>query len=255
MLHENVECPSISPDNSRIAFKKRVGDNLNGPGWRFHVLDLETMTETPLAETRSIDDQIMWLDNEHVLYGDGTDTWVMPADGSGQPERFMSKAISPVILPNTEDSTGTQPGQASAGEPTVADGVLTLPEADIGVDIDMPDTATAGNELTYTVAVTNNGPQEATSLVLDAYLPDRSTFGEVRLVDPPDLQYGCSTYLEEHRVRCETASLAPDATWTVAIVVTPEAAESSTVWANAGATETDLNADNDHARVDFTIAP
>src|SRR5205823_7549531 len=68
VLHENVECPSLSPDNRLIAYKKNVGP---GPApWRFCVLDLATMAETPIAaETRSIDDQIEWLDDSHVLYG------------------------------------------------------------------------------------------------------------------------------------------------------------------------------------------
>ncbi|NUT98951.1 MAG: hypothetical protein HOY78_43810, partial [Saccharothrix sp.] len=57
-LKTNVECPSISPDGTRLAFKKRVSP---GP-WHLHVLDLATMTETPLAETRSVDDQAVWLD-------------------------------------------------------------------------------------------------------------------------------------------------------------------------------------------------
>ena len=34
------------------------------------MLDLATGQETPLAETRSIDDQLAWLDDEHLLYGD-----------------------------------------------------------------------------------------------------------------------------------------------------------------------------------------
>ena len=39
--------------------------------WRFTVLDLATGTETPLAETRSVDDQLAWLDDAHLLYSDG----------------------------------------------------------------------------------------------------------------------------------------------------------------------------------------
>ena len=36
----------------------------------FDVVDLASMTEWPVAgETRSVDDQVEWLDNDHVVYG------------------------------------------------------------------------------------------------------------------------------------------------------------------------------------------
>jgi hypothetical protein len=95
VLRENVECPSLSPDNSRLVFKKLMRD----PGvWRYHVLDLATMRETPLAESRPIDDQAEWLDDESVLYRTGEETWVVPADGGGRPRRFLSSADSPAVV-------------------------------------------------------------------------------------------------------------------------------------------------------------
>jgi hypothetical protein len=95
VLHENVECPSLSPDGTRIAYKKLVG----GPGeWRIHVLDLETMTETPLAETRVVDDQVEWLDDRNVLYGIERAIWTARADGSGTPRVFIADADSPAVL-------------------------------------------------------------------------------------------------------------------------------------------------------------
>lgn len=94
-IHENVECPSISPDGTRIGYKKAVSHNPTR--WRFHVLDLGTGQETPLAEARSLDDQLSWLDDGHLLYGDGQRTWVVDADGSGQPRVWMESADSPTI--------------------------------------------------------------------------------------------------------------------------------------------------------------
>jgi dipeptidyl aminopeptidase/acylaminoacyl peptidase len=96
VIHENVECPSLSPDETRIAYKKAVGHN--PPIWRFHVLDLATGKETALAETRPLDDQIEWLDNQHVLYKAGETTWTMPADGSGTARRWMPAADSVVVV-------------------------------------------------------------------------------------------------------------------------------------------------------------
>jgi hypothetical protein len=95
VIHENVECPSLSPDGMRIAYKKKVG----GPPavWHFYVLDLETMRETPLAEQRTIDDQIAWLDDGHVMYDVDETTWVANADGSGAPRQLLAAANSPTI--------------------------------------------------------------------------------------------------------------------------------------------------------------
>ncbi|MEA5363948.1 hypothetical protein VA596_30750 [Amycolatopsis sp., V23-08] len=91
-LRENVECPSLSPDGTRVAFKKKVGDGV----WRLSVLDLKTLKETELAEPRSVDDQALWL-GDRVLYGLDNAVWAVPADGSGRPERLVADAASPAV--------------------------------------------------------------------------------------------------------------------------------------------------------------
>jgi hypothetical protein len=95
-IHENVECPALSPDETRIGYKKAVGHN--PPVWRFHVLDLATGKETALAEEQPLDDQIEWLDNDHVLYRSGEATWTMNADGTGTPHRWLAAADSPSVV-------------------------------------------------------------------------------------------------------------------------------------------------------------
>src|SRR5262249_20765354 len=66
VIHDGVECPSLSPDNTRIAFKKRMEE----PGiiWNIAVLNIQNGSEALLGETRNVDDQVEWLDNDHVLY-------------------------------------------------------------------------------------------------------------------------------------------------------------------------------------------
>jgi hypothetical protein len=102
-LRSNVECPSLSPDGLRLAYKKRTG-NGQYPTWRFHVLDLTTNQEHALAEARSVDDQIAWLDNDTVLYavarGDNAeeaDIWKAPVNG-GEPELFIPDGDSPTVF-------------------------------------------------------------------------------------------------------------------------------------------------------------
>jgi hypothetical protein len=104
ILHENVECPSLSPNNRLIAYKKRTGPDL--APWSIYVLDLSTMTERAIAaETRSVDDQLEWLDEAHVLYGMRrssqsalSDVWVAPIDGSGKARVFIAEGDSPTVV-------------------------------------------------------------------------------------------------------------------------------------------------------------
>ncbi|GAA2780201.1 TolB-like translocation protein [Crossiella cryophila] len=94
-LRENVECPSLSPDGKRIAFKKRIASDGARP-WRIHVLDLATMTETAIAEPAGIDDQVAWLDEKTLVYGlPGEEVWTAAADGSGTSRKLVSWASSP----------------------------------------------------------------------------------------------------------------------------------------------------------------
>jgi hypothetical protein len=92
VLRDNVECPSLSPDGTRIAYKRRDGKPWH---WRLHVLDLRTGADVATAERRPIDDQAEWLDNARLLYGIGVDVFAVPADGSGSAQRFLAHAASP----------------------------------------------------------------------------------------------------------------------------------------------------------------
>ncbi|MGR9106439.1 MAG: hypothetical protein ACU843_05855 [Gammaproteobacteria bacterium] len=110
IIHENVECPSISPDNSRIAFKRRagVGDRFARFAWQIFILNLATREEMRLAgETRSVDDQIEWLDHETIIYGlpdevsfatAATNTWALSTNPSSKPRQLMALAFSPAVV-------------------------------------------------------------------------------------------------------------------------------------------------------------
>lgn len=105
VVADAVECPSLSPDNRRIAFKQRVGGLFAGVRWQIWVLDLSTLERHRLAETRSVDDQVQWLDDERVLYALPDEArsavmneWVVPADGSGEPSMFLPQAYSAAIV-------------------------------------------------------------------------------------------------------------------------------------------------------------
>jgi hypothetical protein len=105
IVREGIECPSLSPDLTRLVFKSRATEH-GRRVWHLRVLDLNTLSEVAVNEPRSVDDQAEWLDTDHVLYGlsrdlagTGTsDIWVARADGTGTSRVFVRDATSPSVV-------------------------------------------------------------------------------------------------------------------------------------------------------------
>jgi len=95
VLRDGVECPSLSPDNQRIAYKSRIG---NENRWHLRVLDLDTLDDHAVAESHSIDDQVEWLDDDTLAYSDEINVYTVPADGGGEAKLLVKDATSPVRL-------------------------------------------------------------------------------------------------------------------------------------------------------------
>lgn len=102
-LHEDAECPSLSPDGTHIVYKRR--GNLPLGKWRLVDYDIASGRTTPLAETRSVDDQVEWLDDTHVIYGLPrpsrtaiVDVWSVPTSGTGRPTLLIREASSPAVV-------------------------------------------------------------------------------------------------------------------------------------------------------------
>ena len=103
-LHEDAECPSLSPDGTHIVYKQR--GNLPLGKWRLVNYDIASGKITPLAETRSVDDQVEWLDDADVIYGLPrttsqpaiVDVWSVPTSGTGQPKLLIPQASSPAVV-------------------------------------------------------------------------------------------------------------------------------------------------------------
>ena len=104
-LRTDAECPSLSPDGTKVAYKKRLGNPTPGV-WRIAVLDLATGKETLTSDTRSVDDQVEWLNDNTLLYGmprtgaDATtsDIWQVPADGTGEASIYVEHGSSPAVV-------------------------------------------------------------------------------------------------------------------------------------------------------------
>lgn len=97
-LRRDAECPSLSPDGTKVAYKKRIGRL--GP-WDLAVLDLATNTEKRLPGTAGIDDQATWLTPDELAFAAVPKdarlpaVHVVPADGAQDARVLIADATSP----------------------------------------------------------------------------------------------------------------------------------------------------------------
>lgn len=74
VVFDNATCPEVSPDGATIVAKERRGDF-----FQVIAIDVESGTRRDLGETRSVEDQVEWADDDTILYAlpnleEGTDT-------------------------------------------------------------------------------------------------------------------------------------------------------------------------------------
>jgi hypothetical protein len=101
MLDVTAECPSLSPNGKLLAYKRSTGPVT----WEVRVRTLDDGSEVVVNESRSIDDQIEWMDDHNVVFGmarpqggAASDVWVAPADGVGKAEILVRGAWSPAVV-------------------------------------------------------------------------------------------------------------------------------------------------------------
>lgn len=101
IVFENASCPAVSPDGLTIIAKEQRDD-----AFQLIAIDVATGSRRDLAETRSIDDQVEWIDDTSIVYGllneeAGTvgqpalDIWVLNVSDGSAPRLLLPFADSP----------------------------------------------------------------------------------------------------------------------------------------------------------------
>jgi uncharacterized repeat protein (TIGR01451 family) len=162
--------------------------------------------------------------------------------------------VSPVVI----EGNGSALAQEGTDHvsPDAASGnvdVLTLMETDLGVDIDAPDSVLIGEEVSYTVKVSNNGPNNASWIVLDLLLPENLTSESATRIEPPGSPYGCAISVEEHRIRCDTPRLGPGEQWIISVTANSDAIGSGALQATVGSAENDRSPANNQVTEDMAV--
>jgi len=118
--------------------------------------------------------------------------------------------------------------------------------ADVGLTkTDSPDPAHVGQQLTYTLTVTNSGPLVATGVVVTDQLPKSTGFGSA---SSPCVR-------SKNSVTCSFGTIAAGASRTATLVVKPTAKGTITNTATVSSTSRDPNPTNNTATAQTTVLP
>jgi uncharacterized repeat protein (TIGR01451 family) len=169
-----------------------------------------------------------------------------------------SASVIPITVAQTSSSLSTMVRWGTNGLAfRASDGIYSIhsnlvkdvstSNADLGVAVTSPSSATTGTNTTYTATVTNNGPAAATNLTLQATLPVTGSLVSGALFSATG---SCAI---SNGVVCNLAGLASGANATLSIVVVQTAAGNGTVTAQVSGSENDPTASNNQGSATVTV--
>jgi uncharacterized repeat protein (TIGR01451 family) len=124
----------------------------------------------------------------------------------------VTPTVEGIIITNEAGVTATEPDPNLTNNTTSEDTIIR-PAADLSIaKTDAPDPAKVNEPLTYTLTITNAGPDEATNVVVTDTLPTGVNFGSVTAS-----QGSCSG---TGPVTCTLGTLTNGTTATITLVVT-----------------------------------
>ena len=171
---------------------------------------------------------------------------------------LANDVAEPMQITNQVSVSGTETDPVGSND-SATEQTTVVPAGPAMADLavtksDTPDPVFSGGpQLTYSITVTNNGPDGATNVLLVDTLPAEVTF------DAATPSAGdCDQVATAGEVTCRLGSLASGNNMTVTVVVTPDtvtAATSITNTVTVSATEEDPNLGNNAASASSTVNP
>ncbi len=164
-------------------------------------------------------------------------------------------AVGTVITDVVNASSGTNDPNLTNNSATVQTTVGMSTTADLSItNTDTPNPVIAGNNITYTVVVTNNGAAAASTVAFSEAIPANTTF--VSATPVPSTGWSCP--VAGGTLTCSNATLASGASATFTVVLTVNSGTASgaviTDTANVSSTTTDPNPNNNSATATDVVA-
>ncbi len=99
IIRPGIASEGLSPDGRHLAIKRLIDER---GAWQLGVIDVQSWNERDLRQgSSSVDDQVEWWDDRHVLYhdmdGDTTSVWILPVDGVNGPRVAIKDAYSAAV--------------------------------------------------------------------------------------------------------------------------------------------------------------
>jgi uncharacterized repeat protein (TIGR01451 family) len=164
-------------------------------------------------------------------------------------------AAGTVVTDVVNATSGTNDPNLANNSATVQTTVGLSTTADLSItNTDTPNPVIAGNNITYTVVVTNNGAAAAATVAFSEAIPANTTF--VSATPSPTTGWTCSVV--SGTLTCSNATLASgsSATFTVVLTVNSSTASGTVITdtANVSSTTTDPNPNNNSAAATDVVA-
>lgn len=202
-----------------------------------------TLTETLPAGFTSVFTQ----PSQGTCSGTSTITCVLGAmaDPSSATVDFTVRPSTPGIFTDAMHLTATEPDLNSKNNSASMTITAVLP-ADLAVSGTASETvAKIGDNVTFTISVTNHGPGTANNVSLNDTLSDPLPVTSLTIS-----RGSCSA-----QITCAIGTLAPRASATLSFVVTMATAEAFTNSLSVGSDQPDLNGDNNTATLTVMVNP